>query len=639
MTPPNLSVHAARLRTVVPRLLFAAALIGFCLWQVADHVALLDAGQVLAALGGLAAWQWAAGITAAALSFVAVAGQERAVLAHLGIAADPRVARRAAMASAAISQTVGFGPVVGAIVRRRLMPDLTLRQSAAVSAAITLGFFAGLGLLLLAVWGASRAGAVVLMVLPVAVFAALRLVPPAARRHLPKPLVALRFAFWLLADLALLALACRIMLPEAALAEAPVAFLSVFLLALGAGLASGSPAGTGPFEATLLNALEPADPNGMVAGIIAFRMVAYALPAICGALVALAGPRRAAGRDRPALAPVSAGIAWLRRLPRAEVQLALQGETTLLRTECGALWLAGDLAGTAVMLGDPVAEGPSAPCAQASLSALARHGQRTARVPCLYRSSARLAVAARQRGWRVLPVAREAVIDPLAFSTTGPARAGLRRKLRHAESAGVTVCEPAVLPLAEMACVAAIWALRHGGERGFSMGRFSVETVTRQRVVIARDGGGRLLAFASFHASTGEWVLDLVRAADDLPDGTLYLILCHAIGRARAEGIRRLSLACVPIAGWGLSGIAGRIARRLTARSEGLCQFKSAFRPRWEPRYIAAPGLFGLPLAALAIAHAIHAPRTSAVTRTAWGASAVLDHDVADDGVILQRVG
>lgn len=109
------------------------SLVGFCLWQTADHARDLDLEDVLLALHTLAPLQWATGIAAAMLAFVAVAGQERAALAHLGIAVQPATGRRAAMAAAAISQTAGFGPVIGAVVRRRLLPGLTLRQSAAVS--------------------------------------------------------------------------------------------------------------------------------------------------------------------------------------------------------------------------------------------------------------------------------------------------------------------------------------------------------------------------------------------------------------------------------------------------------------------------------------------------------------------------
>lgn len=608
---PSVRFDARRWRAPLIRLVAVAALIAFCLWQIADHVAHLDGDAILAAIASVSVLQWSASVAVTAIAFLAVAGQERAAVAHLGLRIDPKAGRRAAMAAAAVSQTVGFGPVVGAVIRRRLLPELTVAQSAMVSLAITVGFFAGLGLVGLGFatfhtggWAglsALVAGGIVLCL-------ALRRLPAPWRAPLPAPTVVLRFAGWLSLDLFALALACWIVMPSGALEGVGLpAFVPVFLVGLGAGLASGSPAGTGPFEATLLEGL-PTEPNLTVAGIVAFRMVAYALPALCGAIWALCGPNCARGATQAGLSPFVAGAGWLRRLRRAELQLTHQGSLALVRTRDGAVWLAGRLPGVLAVVGDPLH--PETRCTPAGALADARaEAAMTGTIPCLYRIGPRLAVAARRAGMRLLPVAQEAVIDPERFNLTGAARSGLRRKVRHAETAGVTVEEGVPLPLCEMADVAADWARRHGGERGFSMGRFDPETLTVQRVFLARGADGCLLAFLTFHQSQGEWVLDLIRSRDRIPDGTLYLLLCHALDAARKAGLRRLSLACVPVAGFGLRGVAGRIARRLTANAEGLRQFKAAFRPAWEPRYIAAPGWVALCVAGLAIAQAIHTPR------------------------------
>lgn len=595
------------------RLMLVAGLVGLCLWQMAGHVQMLDPARIDAALRGLSALQWLGGLGAALVAFVAVAGQERAACAHLGLAVERGAGLRAAMASAAISQTVGFGPVVGAIVRRRLLPGLSIAQSALVSLTITLGFFAGLGALLGLLLLHSMAGVAGLLALvPVVVLglAGLRILPDAARQRLPGWTVALRFAVWLAMDLFALALACWIMLPHPTGAEVGfLVFVMLFLLALGAGLASGSPAGAGPFEATLLNGMEVADPNLLMAGIVAFRIVGYAIPALCGAVWALVGPLLCPPRQAVTLQSVRAGMGWLRRLPRAELQLALQGETGLRQTPGGALWLSAELPGTVLLIGDPVAERGAGADRDAAIVAAGTTARMAGRVPCLYRIGPRLAVVARRRGFALRPLSREAVINPQRFGCDGPGRAGLRRKLRHAVQAGVTVAEPAHPPIHEMAAVAALWAARHGGERGLTMGRFAPDTVARQRLFVARGADGGLIAFVSFHAAQGEWVLDLIRSRPDMPDGTLYLLVTQAIATARDEGLVRLSLACAPVPGWGLGGPAGRIARRLTAGAEGLARFKEAFRPRWERRYVAAPGALSLLLAGIEVAQAIHARR------------------------------
>lgn len=596
----------------VLRLIVVAALVGFCLWQLSDHARHLRWDDIAAALHDLSVLQWLGGLAAATLAFFAVAGQERAAIGHLGLAIDPGAGRRAAMTAAAISQTAGFGPVIGAIIRRRLLPGLTLRQSATISLVITVGFFAGLGALvgLLALHDlAGTAGLVSAGALATLAILALRWLPEPLRAHLPTGWTALRFALWLTLDLTALGLACWIVLPlPDGLDMTFLDFLPVFLLALGAGLASGSPAGAGPFEATLLNAMPGVDPNILVAGIVAFRIVGYAIPALIGALWALVGPTLLPVRHPPTLRSAAAGAGWLRRQPRAELQLALQGETLLRQTPDGALWLSADLPAATVLIGDPVAPEGRAALATA-LTAATATARQTGGIPCLYRASPRLAATARRTGMTLLPLSREAILDPRLFSIKGSSRATLRRKLRHAEQAGVTTAEPAFPPLHDLTAVAALWSQRHGGERGLTMGRFSPATIAQQRLFTARATDGQLLAFVTFHATQGEWVLDLIRSRPAMPDGTLYLLILHAIETARLEGIPRLSLACAPIPGFGLTGPAGRLARRLTAGAEGLSQFKQAFKPRWERRYIAAPGPLRLMLAGASIARAIHSPR------------------------------
>jgi phosphatidylglycerol lysyltransferase len=252
------------------------------------------------------------------------------------------------MAAAAVSQTAGFGPVVGAIVRRRLLPELTMAQSFAVSACMTVGFFGGIGLLALA------AAALVpgmphqcwsQMALALAVVAVLGW--SGLRR--PNLLVLGRFLGWLTVDLTALALALWLVLPDA------LAFWvlwPVFLMALGVGIASGSPGGVGPFEAAML-ALLPGHAEGLVAGIIAFRVLVYLVPALCGAVWALRG----AGSEVAAAVPGEMrhmALMGLRALP-SEAQLIRQGALTLL-CHPEPVWLSGRLNHTRVGLG-PVLSG------------------------------------------------------------------------------------------------------------------------------------------------------------------------------------------------------------------------------------------------------------------------------------------
>lgn len=562
-------------------------------------------------------------LAAVAVAFFAVAGQERAVMQHMGFDVDRAAGARAAMAAAAVSQTAGFGPVVGAIIRRKLLPDLGFGQSFAVSVGMALGFFSGLGLLVLACFAFVPAmphqGLSRLLLAVLAVGAAVLALWPGVTvfgRRKPNLIVMGRFLLWLAVDVTALGAALWLLLPQ----DSGYAFLDLlplFFVALGVGLASGSPAGAGPFEATLLTQSPEIEGSGLLAGIIAFRAVAYALPAICGAIWAFAAPRM----PKAPLAPAALrqlSDSQLRALPLAEAQLLRQGQLHLIAPQgSGAVWLSGALTHTRVALDQPLAA-PQARDLAGALTALTRLARQEARLPCLYKAPPRLAATARSAGWAVLPVAREAVLDPQTFTLNGPDRARLRRKLAHARKGGIGVSMANTLPLPEMETVAQAWTAANHRERGFSMGRWNPVTVAHQRVFTARTATGNLCAFVTFHNADHEWTLDLVRVGAGCPDGTIYALICHALDQARSQSIARLSLAAVPVPDLGLSGVVGRLAQRATGRSNGLAQFKSAFAPKWEPRYIAAQGWGALALAAIEITLAIHFPPKQVVAPNRW---------------------
>ncbi|HCY99529.1 MAG: hypothetical protein A3D16_00880 [Rhodobacterales bacterium RIFCSPHIGHO2_02_FULL_62_130] len=580
---------------------------------ILDSLADLSAGQVTGAL------------VAVALAFFAVAGQERAVVQHLGLDIAPAAGGKAAVAAAAVSQTAGFGPLVGAIIRRKLVPGLSLGQSFAISLGMAIGFFTGLGLLALACFAVMPAmpyqGWARLLLALIGIGAtglALWPRPLLFGRRKPNLIVMARFLFWLGLDVTALGATLWILLPQHS-SYGFLDLLPVFFIALGIGLASGSPGGAGPFEATLLTQSPEIEGSGLLAGIIAFRAIAYALPAILGAIWALVAPRV---KSKPPIAPVAL-TRWLtepalRALPCAEAQLVRQQELHLIALrDSSALWLSGALAHVRVMFGAPLTRGASAQQLATALGRLTRLARDEARLPCLYKATPRLAAAARAQGWTVLPVAKEAVLDPQTFSLAGAERARLRRKLAHARKGGITVQMATALPVAAMERVAQAWCNANHQERGFSMGRWSVDYVTGQRVFTAYTDTGELCAFVTFHAARDEWTLDLLRVVERCTDGTIYALICHALEHARAEGVSRLSLAAVPQPDLGLTGWKKRMAVRLTGRSTGLTQFKSAFAPRWEQRYIAAKGVVPLAIAALEIAVAIHRPSPHRADRIA----------------------
>jgi phosphatidylglycerol lysyltransferase len=136
------------------------------------------------------------------------------------------------------------------------------------------------------------------------------------------------------------------------------------------------------------------------------------------------------------------------------------------------------------------------------------------------------------------------------------------------------------------------------------MGRFAPFYVGAQRVWLAR-AGGRIVAFATFHEGGAEWVLDLMRWDAGAPDGTMHALVARATGDAAGAGVGRVSLAALPCPP--RCGPARRLFLRLGG-AEGLARFKSAFAPRAETLYIAAPSWPALGLALADILRAVHRP-------------------------------
>ncbi len=611
----------------------AAALLFLTL--LGDRIAAIDVAAVSAALLRITPPQWIAAAAATFVSFRALGHYDAVIHRFLDTGIEAPEAGRAGMTAIAISQLLGFGLVTGALVRWRMLPGLSLWQATRVTATVTGVFLAGwavvAGLAVLVLppdagplaAGPVKAGALCLLVLlagiGVLAVAGPRLVLFGRPLTLP-PLQALARLLLLTAvDTIAAALALWALLP-AGIAMPPEQVVAAYLVALGAALVLATPGGIGPFEVAMLALLPGTGEDQLLATLLGFRLVYFAAPALVALVFLARGPgglgRHTVPRDRPTMIqpPVTLSVPDVAGLvagaARAESAILRQGEHAVLLAQDGRNgWVVGRGGQALVALFDPFRPGRGTAALIAELAGAARACDR---VPCLYKCTGRSAAAARRMGWTVRLVAEELWLAPGAVAGFhGAGHAGLRRKLRKAEKHGVTVGKAAAdgLPLAAMARIAAEWATTRGGERGFSMGRWAPGYVAGQRLYLAH-ADGRLIAFASFHEGAREWVLDLMRAAEGAPDGTMHALVAEAIRDAAALGIARLSLAALPCRAELFTGISVPLRRRLEHLPcvAGLARFKSAFAPRRERLYIAAPTPAALVLAALDIAREIHAP-------------------------------
>lgn len=506
-------------------------------------------------------------------------------------------ARRAGMASIALSQVLGLGLLTGSLARWRMLPPMGPVTAMKLTAFIALTFMSAWAWLA-ALASLALAGpiptplALVVLVLGPALMA-LAFFRPLVRVfghdiRFPTLPAMVQVLWWTALDLGFAAAALYFLLPPGA--EVPLAtVLPVYLLALGAALIIGSPGGLGPFELTLLTFLPMLSQSDLLAAMAGFRIVYYALPASLGLLALARAPRDSRDLSQP-LPPVPHHS--VPPLRRAEANLVALNGGSVVGSSMSLIAVA-PLPQTLVMLLDPIKGAPP-------LTALHDEARRKNRFPLIYKCTMRTACQVRAKGWAVQRLGAEAVIDPRTYDIDTPARSGLRRKLRKADKAGLTTKALRPLPLADMARINADWAARKGHERGFSMSRFCETSLRNQRVYGAyRDGV--LLAFASFHRSEHQLCLDLMRSAKDTPDGTMHALLHRAIQDAAIAGLPQVSLAAIG---------PDHSPRWMTrfADTQGLRQFKSGFAPRWQPLYAAAPNRAALALGLADVARAITCP-------------------------------
>lgn len=590
----------------------AVAIAGVLAWLLADRLSEVSLDDARSHLLAVAPGQWLAAGLATLVGFWAVGHYDDVIHRYLATCARPSDARRAGATAIAISQTLGLGVITGAIVRWRMLPDQNLWQATRITAIVALFFLSG--------WAVVTA--LVLATLPIApfksaallvlgAFAALIIIcaiaPKVRTLHLPNLFVITRLLALTTVDTLAAATALWVLCPPD-LALPLTTLLPAFLLAFGAGLISGAPGGVGAFEITLLALLPQVPEAPLLAGIIAWRVVYFAAPALLGAAFAIRGPNRnrqaAQLRPRPALTKVAS---------RAEAGLLAQGHLDLLAAGHDQAWLSGRTAHCLIGLLDPMSDDPKIGAVacdhKRAITCLIDRARLEHKLPVIYKCTARTAVAARRLGLFLRPVGREAWLDPRNFALDTPSRAGLRRKLRRAAAAGITITtEPQDWD--QLSRIVGDWVKCHGAERGFSMGRFDRNYLIGQRLYAAmRDG--RPIAFASFHVGKYEWTLDLMRHASPLPDGTMHALIAQAIADAAAASLPRLSLAAVPLAALCPAPVPrlARLVHRVTGGDQtGLAQFKSAFVPNWQTLYLAASSRPGLALAGMEIARAVRFP-------------------------------
>lgn len=222
-------------------------------------------------------------------------------------------------------------------------------------------------------------------------------------------------------------------------------------------------------------------------------------------------------------------------------------------------------------------------------------------------------------GFRVEKVGENAVIDLPTFSLAGSKRQDLRtarRRLPEREGATFEILsgEQVVAHAEALRVVSDAWlALHKSSEKGFSLGDFNTDFLARGPLALVRVKGA-IVAFATLWTTPDKrWAaIDLMRYEPTLaPRGAMDFLFAETLLWAQREGYARFDLGMAPLSGLAEERHAPLFARmgRLIFEQgaafynfEGLRKFKEKFAPEWEPRYLAAPGAWSMPIVLAEIA-------------------------------------
>lgn len=594
-------------RGLTRTVLSAAIVVGCLLWFV-QTVTLPSWNDVKHALIALppSAWGWAAFWTA--ISLWAVGGYDAIWHKTYNTGISTTRSRISGMAAVGLGQTTGASAFVSALVRWRMMPSLGVVTAGALTASVAFSFILAWGALtacVVIVWGVRPdllalcfvflAGLGVLLALG----QSLGRVTFFGRQLSIPPLKSCARMFVLTAlDTAAAAMALYVLLPfHADLIDV----FALYLLALGAALISNTPAGVGPFDLTLLAGFAMVgtapDTAALMASLVAFRVVYYLTPALISLCVIGASLRRPLQSNGAVFTPSEQDVESARQAKRSETLLIHHPKSSVLKQGFGgASWLVRRLDRTLVALFDPLMP----PC-PTHLDTLQSRARQTGHKAIIYKCSKGIAAMARAKGWQTLHIADEAEVPTApAPNMQGAQFRQLRRKLRKAQAAGVTISHRSQsTPIDDLIQVSAVWQANGKPERGFSMGQMAPEWIARQRVYSAHHAG-QTIGFVSFHHSKEHWTLDLMRLRPDAPDGTMHALIRAALTDAKNRGIASVSLAAAPRAANGDTAPTATFAQKVLAsasKGDGLRQFKQSFAPDWQPLYACAPSktalLFG----------------------------------------------
>ena len=214
-------------------------------------------------------------------------------------------------------------------------------------------------------------------------------------------------------------------------------------------------------------------------------------------------------------------------------------------------------------------------------------------------------------GLTLLKVGEEGRVPLAGFTLEGGARKSLRHTLHRLEQDGcsfaIVTREQSEENLPVLKTISDAWLEKHRArEKRFSLGYFNEPYLRETPFAVVRDRE-KIVAFANIWASAdgGELSVDLMRFSESAPKNSMDFLFGNLMLWGSRNGYSRFNLGMAPFSGFESHSLApfwNRLGALLYRHGDnfynfqGLRRYKEKFDPVWQPRYLAVPPGFSLPL-------------------------------------------
>ena len=214
-------------------------------------------------------------------------------------------------------------------------------------------------------------------------------------------------------------------------------------------------------------------------------------------------------------------------------------------------------------------------------------------------------------GFAIQKTGESATVPLEQFSLSGRRREVLRRNWRKAGETGarfeVLGHDQVLAQMDELRRVSDVWLGHHaGGDKKFSMGGFEERYVAEFPCAVVWVDGA-IAAFATIWTTCdrSSFSMDLMRYADEAPKNVMDYLFVELLHWGREQGYEAFEFGMAPLAGLEdrpLAPIMSRVGNLLFERGEelynfrGVRRYKDKYDPVWQPRYMAAPQKWAIPI-------------------------------------------